>query len=696
MNMSTLKPLLQSCTILTGIGSQTLAKLNHLGINTLHDLLFHLPFRYQDRTRITAIADLNLQQPAVVQGTITESRWLNQRRKVYHCSISDGSGSISLRFFHMPVFLQQKLRPQQLLKAFGEIKLKSHGFEMLHPEIEVFSHGSQSKVQEYFTPWYPSTQGMHQTNWRKLIKQIFSDFEEAIDQLEWLPQDFLNQHQLLSLGGALHILHFPTPEFRAEDLLSPFHPARKRLALEELIAYSLSNQLLKKKNQQCKAYNYPHAKELDETLLGQLPYELTQAQLQVIKEIRKDLNSPHPMLRLLQGDVGSGKTIVCAMAALPVLAKGHQVAIMAPTDLLSEQHYINFCKWLTPLGYQVLRLNRTTPTKEKKLTYQHLKEGQGQIVVGTHALFQDKVEFQQLGLVVIDEQHRFGVAQRLKLIEKANPKFHPHQLFVTATPIPRTLAMTQFSHFDVSVINQLPQGRKPIHTAVMPEHKRDLIIERLQHILQNGGQIYWVCTRIEADEHEEQLATEAIKAYLEGHLPQAKIAMVHGKLKGQEKDSIMQAFKEAQYDILVATTVIEVGVDVPNANIIIIENSERLGLSQLHQLRGRVGRGQQEAFCVLMYNAPISETSQKRLQTIRQSTDGFWLAEQDLLIRGAGDVFGTQQTGFKEFKIAELPEQYELVKLAKQIAGDRLEQSSDNIYQLLEYWYPDSEKYLKA
>lgn len=696
MIMSELKPLLQSCTILHGIGSQTLAKLNHLHIDRLHDLLFHLPFRYQDRTRITSIADLNSQQPAVIQGVITQSHWLNQRRKVYQCTIHDSSGSIHLRFFHMPAFMQQKLRPNQLIKAFGEAKLKAHGFEMIHPEIEVLNHSTPSTVQEYFTPWYPSTQGMHQSTWRKLIKQLFTDFKETIDQLEWLSEDFLKQHRLPAIGKALEILHFPTPEFRTEDLLSHFHPARQRLALEELIAYSMSNQLLKKQNQNFTAFSYPRQDELDEKLHQQLPFTLTKAQEHALKEIQQDLISTKPMLRLLQGDVGSGKTIVCAMAALPVLAKGHQVAIMAPTDLLSEQHYINFCKWLQPLGYEVLRLNRTTPTKEKKRTYEMLSLGEGQIVVGTHALFQDKVQFKNLGLVMIDEQHRFGVAQRLKLVEKANTHFHPHQLFVTATPIPRTLAMTQFSHFDLSIIKELPKGRKPIQTAVMSQDKRDAIIERLQHILQNGGQIYWVCTRIEADEQEEQLATEEIKAYLESHMPQAKIAMVHGKLKAPEKDSIMQAFKNAKYDVLVATTVIEVGVDVPNANIIIIENSERLGLSQLHQLRGRVGRGQQEAFCLLMYNNPLSETSQKRLQTIRQSTDGFWLAEQDLILRGSGDVFGTQQTGFKEFKIAKLPEQFELIKLAKLVAENTLQNTQHHLSEILDYWYGDSEKFLKA
>lgn len=694
--MNNIQTLLQSCNILTGIGSQLSEKLQRLGIYTLFDLLLHLPFRYQDRTRITAIRDLSLNQPGVVLGTITSSQWMSGRRKVYHCDLEDASGSLGLRFFHMPAFQQNRLKIGQTIKVFGEVKSKPYGLEMIHPEIEVQDLHHPPKVQEFYTPWYPSTQGMHQSTWRKLIQQLFKEFHQEIIDLEWLSANELQRLKLPRIYDALSTLHFPSPEHQTDVLCSPLHPARCRLALDEFISHALSMQLLRQQNQNfnAKAYSTPPA--IDSLLTANLPFQLTSAQQQVIQEIRQDLNQTEPMLRLLQGDVGSGKTIVCALIALAVLNAGHQVAFMAPTDLLSEQHYQNMQKWLQPLGYEVVRLNRSTATKEKKQNYTHIANGKAQVIVGTHALFQDKVIFQHLGLVIIDEQHRFGVLQRLKLIEKANPNFHPHQLFVTATPIPRTLALTQFSHFDVSIIDKLPQGRKPIKTAVLPQNKREELIERIKPILQQKGQIYWVCTRIEEDEQAQILATEEIETYLNTNLPSSKIERIHGKLKAVEKDSIMQEFKQGDYDILVATTVIEVGVDVPNANIIIIENAERLGLSQLHQLRGRVGRGQDEAYCILLYNPPLSEQSQKRLHIIRQSSDGFWLAEQDLLIRGSGDLFGTQQTGFTEFKIAQIPDHIEYLKLSTTIAQQLRESQSKYITTLLEFWYPDSDKYLKA
>lgn len=694
--MNNAQILLQSCNILTGIGSQLSEKLQRLGIHTLFDLLLHLPYRYQDRTRITAICDLKHQQPAVVIGTITASNWLSGRRKVYHCELSDSTGILNLRFFHMPGYQQHRLAIGNKIKVFGEVKFKGFNLEMVHPEIEIHDDQSLPKVQEFYTPWYPSTQGMHQSTWRKLIQQVFKEFQHAIQDFEWLSRDELARYQLPNFYEALNILHFPSPEHQTDYLCSFEHPARCRLALDEFTSHALSTQLLRQQNEFHQAQPYPTPNGMDAPLKTNLPFELTEAQQRVIEEIRHDLNQKRPMLRLLQGDVGSGKTIVCALISLAILNAKHQIAFMAPTDLLSEQHYHNMKHWLEPLGYCVVRLNKSTSTKEKKQNYAAITSGEAHVIVGTHALFQDKVTFHHLGLVIIDEQHRFGVLQRLKLIEKAHNGFHPHQLFVTATPIPRTLAMTQFCHFDISIINQLPQGRKPIQTAVLAQDKRDLLIERIKPILSKKGQIYWVCTRIEEDEQALTLATEEIEDYLQTHLPSGKIARIHGKLKAFEKDSIMQAFKHGEYDILVATTVIEVGVDVPNANIIIIENAERLGLSQLHQLRGRVGRGQDDAYCVLLYNHPLSEHSQKRLQIIRQSTDGFWLAEQDLLIRGSGDIFGTQQTGFTEFKIAKIPEQLEYLKISSDLAQRLRKTQSKEVSKLLAFWYPDSDKYLKA
>ncbi len=689
--MMNVDPLIQSCNILTGIGSQFEQKINHLHIFSIFDFMLHLPYRYQDRTRITMMRDLHLNQPAVVQGHIEESHWLHGKRRVYHCTLRDKTGQLALRFFHMPPYQEKRLQKNSLIKAFGEVKLKAHGLEMIHPEIEVLHDPNICPVQEFFTPWYPTTQGLHQSHWRKWIQQIFDLFQQPLSQLEWLPQDILEQYRLLPIDKAFQILHFPTPEYGCDELTQNEHPARRRLALEELVAYTLSSKRLKESNQKEIGFRYEAQPQLKSQLIAQLPFQLTDGQKEVLAEIEEDIHQPHPMLRLLQGDVGSGKTIVCVMSALNVLAQGHQVAMMAPTDLLSEQHYQTILPWLTQLGFKVARLSRTTPSKEKKLTLEELKNGTCHFIIGTHALFQDKVSFHTLGLVIIDEQHRFGVMQRMKLTEKAHPTFQPHQLFVTATPIPRTLAMTQYSHFDVSILKQRPEGRKPIQTAVMPEDKRDLIIERLKTILKNHGQIYWVCTRIEQDEEMEQQAVEDIQNYLKESLPQARIGMVHGKLKANEKEQMMAQFKQHEYDILVATTVIEVGVDVPNANIIIIENAEMFGLAQLHQLRGRVGRGQEEAYCILMYNAPLSENGQKRLQSIRQSNDGFWLAEQDLLIRGAGDVFGTAQTGFKDFKIAEIPAHVDLLNLAHQLANQHPHPN-----KILERWYSESQKFLQA
>lgn len=688
-------PLLQSCNILSGIGSLYLEKLQHLEIFNLHDLLYHLPFRYQDKTRITAIRDLNIQQSAVIQGIITESHWLKTRRPIYHVQLSDETGCVALRFFHMPNFQQRRLSLNTTLKVFGEVKLKAYGFELVHPEIEFITETEQSKVQDHFTPIYPSTHGIHQNQWRKFIQQLFNSHWDIINQLEWLDEDLLKQLKLPNLTHALKQLHFPSPEESCDSLINSLHPARRRVALEELLAYSISAQTLKKEQLQAKSQIYPDCAILAEKLLAELPFNLTQAQRRVLSEIKRDLNQSHPMLRLLQGDVGSGKTIVSALAALPILAQGHQVALMAPTDLLSEQHFMNLSKWLSPLGYQVYRLNRTTPNKEKKITLSLLAEGKAQLVVGTHALFQDKVEFLNLGLVMIDEQHRFGVVQRMKLSEKA--KTHQaHQLFITATPIPRTLAMTQFSHFEISILDELPQGRKPIQTAVMPQDKRDEIVKRLDKTITNKGQIYWVCTRIEWDEEGEQQAAEAIASYLQSELPKARIALVHGKLKGLDKEKIMRSFKLGEFDILVATTVIEVGVDVPNANIMIIEDAEKLGLAQLHQLRGRVGRGQEDAYCILMYKPPLSLAGQTRLKIIRESNDGFYLAEEDMKLRGYGDVMGTQQSGFKDFKIAKIPDHYDLLKYANQYAKTLIQTTPHQADRLMDEWYAQADKYLKA
>lgn len=690
MNM---EKLLQSCGELSGVGEQILAKLQKREIFHLYDLLRHLPFRYQDRTCLTRIADLQAHQATMFEGRIIESKWLNRKRNLYLCRIEDDSGQLSLKFFHLPGFIQRRLELGISIRAFGEAKPGPSGWESLHPEL--FLDKPQA-LAPHLTPWYPSTQGLQQGLLRKLMQQVFAQYAIEIKNLEWLAPETLAQLQLPRLDEALSCLHFPSPTASIEDLLDSQHPARCRLALEEFVAYFLATGIGKQAQTTQTAIPYLAPAATLEQLRQQLPFELTPAQIQAHQEIQHDLQQARPMLRLLQGDVGSGKTIVCAMAALSVMAANHQVALMAPTDLLSEQHYQNLQQWLEPLGYPVVRLNRNTSAKAKKIDLAAIAAGKALCVIGTHALFQEQVQFQHLGLIIIDEQHRFGVDQRLKLLQKAKSSHHPHQLFVTATPIPRTLAMTQFAHFDVSLLQQVPKGRQPIQTAVMPQHKRDQLLPRLQAVMTDGGQVYWVCTRIEDDDNLAQMAVNAVKDYLQAALPGARIALVHGKLKPSDKDRVMQGFKAGDFDILVATTVIEVGVDVPNANIMIIENSERLGLAQLHQLRGRVGRGQVQAFCILLYNPPLSEIGQQRLATIRLSNDGFWLAEQDLKLRGAGDIFGTQQTGFDDFKHGRLPMHLAWMQHGKQLADELLQQKSPQIQSLLNAWYPLEEDFLQS
>jgi len=684
--------LLQSCDELPGIGSQTLTKLQKLDIYTIYDLIRHLPFRYQDRTQLTRIADLQTQQSVLVQGQIVESQWRKGKRRIYHCKLTDNSAYIHLKFFHLPLFLQKRLAIGETIRVFGEAKWQQGAWEFIHPEVEF---EQERAIPTHLTAWYPSTHGLQQGLWRKLMLQVFDQYASDISNLEWLSPKTLSLLQLPRLDEALSMLHFPHADQSLSDLLDLQHPARCRLALEEFVVYFLATGLGKQAQQTQTATPYFLSSTTVGQLLQQLPFELTQGQVQVHQEIQADLQQPRPMLRLLQGDVGSGKTIVCAMAALAVMQAGHQVALMAPTDLLSEQHYQNMKQWLQPLGFSVVRLNRSTTTKMKKMDLQAIAEGKAQLVIGTHALFQDQVAFQHLGLIIIDEQHRFGVGQRLKLLDKAKTHY-PHQLFVTATPIPRTLAMTQFFHFDISILHQVPKGRQPIQTAVMPQTKRDLLLSRLQGMMAHGGQVYWVCTRIDHDEQQEQIAVNAVKDYLQAALPTTRIALVHGKLKANEKDQIMQNFKSGDYDILVATTVIEVGVDVPNANIMIIENAERLGLAQLHQLRGRVGRGETQAFCILLYNPPLSEIGQQRLAIIRQSNDGFWLAEQDLKLRGAGDIFGTQQTGFNDFKYGALPMHLTWLQQAQELAEHLLNQQSPLIPRLLADWSSKEQDFLQS
>ena len=662
-------------TALKGVGEALAIKLARLGVERISDLLFHLPLRYQDRTRLTPIGLLRAGHEAVVEGEVTASDIVKGRRRSLLIRLRDGSGILSLRFFHFSPAQQQQMRPGVTVRAFGEARAGATGLEIYHPEYRL-SGGSETPVEEYYTPIYPTTEGLHQTRLRALTQQALRLLEQAPETLPDVIPDALRQRfQLPGLHASLQLLHQPPPDVDLEQLAHGLHPATRRLALEELLAHQLSLREVRLRIQADGAPELPSGRSLQTRFLAQLPFALTGAQRRVLEEIALDLARPAPMLRLVQGDVGSGKTVVAAMAALSALAGNCQAAMMAPTEILAEQHYRSFKAWFEPLGIEVAWLAGKLKGKARLDAKAAIADGRARMVVGTHALFQDDVHFQCLGLAIIDEQHRFGVHQRLALREKGEAGgLTPHQLIMTATPIPRTLAMSAYADLDVSVIDELPPGRTPVKTVVVSDERRPEVVERIRNACSDGRQAYWVCTLIDESEVLQCQAAEVTRDELTQALPELAVGLIHGRMKAAEKAEVMDAFKSGELDLLVATTVIEVGVDVPNASLMIIENPERLGLSQLHQLRGRVGRGSTESFCVLLYHPPLSKSSRERLGVMRETTDGFRIAEKDLEIRGPGEVLGTRQTGLAQMKIADLErdaDQLERVTaLAKALQGN--------------------------
>ncbi|BCA93520.1 ATP-dependent DNA helicase RecG [Vreelandella aquamarina] len=662
-------------TALKGVGEALAIKLARLGVERISDLLFHLPLRYQDRTRLTPIGLLRAGHEAVVEGEVTASDIVKGRRRSLLIRLRDGSGILSLRFFHFSPAQQQQMRPGVTVRAFGEARAGATGLEIYHPEYRL-SGGSETPVEEYYTPIYPTTEGLHQTRLRALTQQALRLLEQAPETLPDVIPDALRQRfQLPGLHASLQLLHQPPPDVDLEQLAHGLHPATRRLALEELLAHQLSLREVRLRIQADGAPELPSGRSLQTRFLAQLPFALTGAQRRVLEEIALDLARPAPMLRLVQGDVGSGKTVVAAMAALSALAGNCQAAMMAPTEILAEQHYRSFKAWFEPLGIEVAWLAGKLKGKARLDAKAAIADGRARMVVGTHALFQGDVHFQCLGLAIIDEQHRFGVHQRLALREKGEAGgLTPHQLIMTATPIPRTLAMSAYADLDVSVIDELPPGRTPVKTVVVSDERRPEVVERIRNACSDGRQAYWVCTLIEESEVLQCQAAEVTRDELTQALPELAVGLIHGRMKAAEKAEVMDAFKSGELDLLVATTVIEVGVDVPNASLMIIENPERLGLSQLHQLRGRVGRGSTESFCVLLYHPPLSKSSRERLGVMRETTDGFRIAEKDLEIRGPGEVLGTRQTGLAQMKIADLErdaDQLErVIALAKALQGN--------------------------
>jgi ATP-dependent DNA helicase RecG len=696
--MKTPDYLQQSVASLAGIGGQTAQRLEKLGIRTIQDLIFHLPHRYEDRTRVYPIGSLTPGMTALIRGQVEFTDILPRGRKSLICRISDGTGFINLKFFHFSASQHKALQPGTLISCFAEVRHGFAGFEMVHPEYKVISSADSGVTETCLTPVYPLTDGLKQVALRKAIKQAL-----AVCVLEkrllpdWIPDTILKRYHYPSLLEAIQILHAPDESISMAALQNGSVPALKRLAFEELLAHHLSLRQSRNKTKAWQAPQFPVNPVLGERFIRALPFSLTHAQQRVMAEIEADCGQSHPMMRLVQGDVGSGKTVVAAYAALLALSSGFQVAVMAPTELLAEQHFRNFSNWFENFQTQVVFLTGQLKGNPRKDALQALANGSADIIIGTHALFQDSVSFHRLGLVIIDEQHRFGVHQRLALRDKGQQAgLRPHQLVMTATPIPRTLAMLQYSDLDISIIDELPPGRKPVVTSVIPADRRGDVIARIGNWVVQGRQAYWVCTLIEESEVLQCEAAEKTAQRLTQALPDVRIGLVHGRMKAAEKEAVMQDFKQHRLDLLVATTVIEVGVDVPNAGLMIIENPERLGLSQLHQLRGRVGRGDGDSFCLLMYQPPLSDTARQRLGILRDSHDGFVIAEKDLQLRGPGEVMGTRQTGAMHFKIADLSRDSDLLDNIQQIADTFFNESPEAVQPLIDRWLGGATDYAEV
>ncbi|AFI87511.1 ATP-dependent DNA helicase RecG [Aggregatibacter actinomycetemcomitans] len=682
-------------TVISGVGAAVVEKLGKLGIFNLQDLLFHLPLRYEDRTRITPIADLQAEQYATIEGVVQSSEVQFGRRPMLMVYLSDGTAKLALRFFNFNAGMKNSLQPGARVKAFGEVRRGRFMAEIHHPEYQIIHDNKPLVLAETLTPIYPSTEGLKQTTLRKLIGQALLVLDKT-PIAELLPAE-CNPHPF-DLKSAIQFLHNPPPDVSLTTLEEGKHPAQQRLIFEELLAYNLAMQKVRSGIQANFAEPLSYQSDLKARFLAQLPFQPTNAQLRVTEDIERDMAQSYPMMRLVQGDVGSGKTLVAALAALIAIDNGKQVALMAPTEILAEQHAVNFRRWFEPIGIQVGWLAGKVKGKQRVAELEKIKSGAVQMVVGTHALFQEDVEFHRLSLVIVDEQHRFGVHQRLMLREKGNQAgVYPHQLIMTATPIPRTLAMTVYADLDTSIIDELPPGRTPITTIAISEDRRAEIIERVNvACTQEKRQAYWVCTLIDESEVLEAQAAEAVAEDLRKILPHLRIGLVHGRMKPNEKQAVMAQFKLVELDLLVATTVIEVGVDVPNASLMIIENAERLGLSQLHQLRGRVGRGSTASFCVLMYKPPLGKISQKRLQVMRDTQDGFVISEKDLEIRGPGEVLGTKQTGITEFKVANLMRDRKMLPTVQFYAKQLVQKYPQTADLLIRRWLNNREIYSNA
>ncbi|MFV5368055.1 ATP-dependent DNA helicase RecG [Acinetobacter junii] len=672
---------------LQGVGAAAASLLEKLHIFSTDDLLFHLPRDYEDRSTIIPMNQLVVGRSYLLEGEVKSIDFPPGKKKSFAALLQDDFGKVTLRFYHIYKGLTDRIKPGARLRIFGEVRVGARGLELYHPEIQVIQqHTALPKTQ--LTAIYPSTEGLTQPKLREYVRQALEHHSDALPEL--LPAKYSNGYELKE---ALHYIHEPPIDANMVQLNQGSHPAQQRLIFEELVAHQISLLTRRAYIRQIAAPRFSSSKVLAKSLLDALPFQMTNAQKRVSKEILHDLKQEQPMLRLVQGDVGAGKTLVAAVAACHALEAEWQVALMAPTEILAEQHYLNFKRWFEPLGIKVAWLSGKQKGKARTLAEQEIKEGHSQLVVGTHALFQDNVEFSKLGLVIIDEQHRFGVDQRLALRNKGVDQFTPHQLVMTATPIPRTLAMSAYGDLDTSIIDELPPGRTPIQTVTIPLDRREEVLQRIASNCREGKQAYWVCTLVEQSETLDAQAAEATFQEIKERFSDLNVGLVHGKMKADEKQAVMQAFKDNQSQLLIATTVIEVGVDVPNASIMVIENAERLGLSQLHQLRGRVGRGATASFCALLYKTPLSQNGQERLSILRESNDGFVIAEKDLEIRGPGELLGTKQTGDMGFRVARLERDDHLLTQAHYVAEQLLKDYPQHAEGLLKRWLPEAPRY---
>jgi ATP-dependent DNA helicase RecG len=683
-------------TALSGVGPALASRLERLGIHRIEDLLFLLPLRYEDRTHLVRIGALSPGMRCLTSGEVLLAETVYRGRRSLLVRIGDGSGQLTLRFFYFSRQQQAQFRAGLVVSCYGDVRAGKAGLEMVHPEYRILQPGQSPVTGNALTPVYPTTQGVQQARLRNLAAQALKRMQSS-PPAELLPESIRRKYGMPALGDALSFLHQPPPDADLASIESGKHPCRIRLAFEELLAHYLSLRSLRHRARVEAAVPLTGGDDLTRRFIDTLPFALTRAQKRVIGEITDDLNRAHPMMRLVQGDVGSGKTVVAAVACLRAIACGVQAALMAPTELLAEQHWQNFSAWFRPLDIEPAWLTGSLRPAKKRSAHEAIAAGEATLVIGTHALFQEGVRFNRLALVVIDEQHRFGVHQRMALRQKGiSENGFPHQLVMTATPIPRTLAMAAYADLDSSVIDELPPGRRPVQTVALPDSRRGEIVERVRSACEGGQQAYWVCPLIDESELLDYQAAEASYEMLKEALPSLSIGLVHGRMKPVAKDRVMRAFKAGDIQLLVATTVIEVGVDVPNASLMIIENSERMGLSQLHQLRGRVGRGAAQSHCVMLYRAPLGTLARSRIAVLRETNDGFVVAQRDLELRGPGEMLGTRQTGLPQYRIADLLRDAELIPGVQMAAESLRRDAPESVAAIIRRWLGDASHFTRV